>query len=226
MIGRHDDGIVGLGFQQAVPFAGRGTCDETGLTETTATPDDVATTAAGIKLDDDSALVASEEAYGSRGTPAAKPSRQGGVNRPGGRRSGGRGAAGAARGLGGEQEAAAEEDEEGGEEGGEGEAGFESVVLSASMDGVVRAWEMLGKSEKYRMRHPAGVEVTSMLVLPGGSVLVTGEEKNRALACLRLVLHLRGCCSTWVSFIVTNQYAAPCPLRTPLRTPPPKKAPK
>lgn len=57
----------------------------------------------------------------------------------------------------------------------EEEVGFGLVVLSASMDGVIRAWEMLGKSEKYRMRHRSGVEVTSMLVLPGGAVLVTGE---------------------------------------------------
>lgn len=60
-------------------------------------------------------------------------------------------------------------------EGGEEEACFGLVLLSASMDGVIKAWEMLGKNEKYSMRHPGGVEVTSMLVLPGGSILVTGE---------------------------------------------------
>ncbi|CAM9561047.1 unnamed protein product, partial [Hapterophycus canaliculatus] len=58
------------------------------------------------------------------------------------------------------------------------EVGCGLVVLSASMDGVIRAWEMLGKSEKYRMRHTAGVEVTSMLVLPGGTVLVTGTDNG------------------------------------------------
>lgn len=52
------------------------------------------------------------------------------------------------------------------------------VLLSASMDGSVRAWETLGKSEKYCMRHPASEEVTTMLVLPGGSVLVTGEKEQ------------------------------------------------
>lgn len=63
------------------------------------------------------------------------------------------------------------------ETGGEEDAGLGPVVLSASMDGTVRAWETLGKSEKYRMRHPVGEEVTSMLVLPGGSVLATGETQ-------------------------------------------------
>lgn len=78
------------------------------------------------------------------------------------------------------------------QEDGEGRSGFESSVLSASMDGVIRAWETLGKSEKYRMRHPEGVEVTSMLVLPGGSVLVTGEAD---LCTVRLVfVALRGRC--------------------------------
>ncbi|CAM9120840.1 unnamed protein product, partial [Scytosiphon promiscuus] len=59
---------------------------------------------------------------------------------------------------------------------GEQEVGFGLVALSASMDGMIRAWEMLGKSEKYRMKHAAGVEVTSMLVLPSGTVLVTGTD--------------------------------------------------
>lgn len=177
LIGRHDDSIVGLGFQQAMPFAGRETGNSTGLADAT-TPG--VATAPGFELDDDILSVA-EEAHGSGGgTPAAKPGRRGGANRPGGRSRG----RGAARGLGNEQDAEKEDgEEEAGEgEGEEEEAGFESVVLSASMDGVVRAWEMLGKSEKYRMRHPAGVEVTSMLVLPGGFVLATGEMTGRALA--------------------------------------------
>lgn len=70
-----------------------------------------------------------------------------------------------------------EEQEEG--DGKDEEAGFGLVVLSASMNGVIRAWETLGKSEKYCMRHSGGVEVTSMLVLPGGSVLVTGKTRTR-----------------------------------------------
>lgn len=73
-------------------------------------------------------------------------------------------------------------DKEATEDDGEEDVGFGLVVLSASVDGTISAWEMLGKSEKYRMRHPAGVEVTSMLVLPGGSVLVTGEFKVVAWA--------------------------------------------
>lgn len=163
LIGRHDDSIVGLGFQEAAAFTfGRDTYN-TGLAETTA---DITTE--GFKPED-KALVAVEAASGSGGTPATKRGRQGGTNRLGAQ-SGRRGAGGIERGFGSEADEAKEE-----------EAGLESVVLSASMDGVVRAWEMLGKSEKYRMRHPAGVEVTSMLVLPGGSVLVTG--KTRATLC-------------------------------------------
>ncbi|CAN0464501.1 unnamed protein product [Ectocarpus sp. 12 AP-2014] len=66
-----------------------------------------------------------------------------------------------------------EQEEKGGKE---EEASFGLVILSASLNGVIRAWETLGKSEKYCMRHSGGAEVTSMLVLPGGSVLVTGTD--------------------------------------------------
>lgn len=174
VVGRHDESIVGLGFQQAASLAGRDT-SSAGLAETTA---DITT--AGSKLDNNASVV--EEARGSGGTSVAT-NKQGGANRLGGER-GRRRAAGGARGRLDSEPGEATED-------GEGEAGFESVVLSASIDGVIRAWEILGKSEKYRMRHPAGVEVTSMLVLPGGSVLVTGENLARlqltdgcACACL------------------------------------------
>ena len=56
---------------------------------------------------------------------------------------------------------------------------FGLVLLSASMDGSIRAWETLGKSEKYCMRHPASEEATTMVVLPGGSVLATGGNTSR-----------------------------------------------
>lgn len=56
------------------------------------------------------------------------------------------------------------------------EVGSGLMVLSVSVDGAVRIWETLGKSEQYRMQHPSGVEVTSILVLPGGFILATGED--------------------------------------------------
>lgn len=68
----------------------------------------------------------------------------------------------------------------------EEEAGFGLVVLSASLDGTIRAWETLGNSEKYRMRHPIGEEVTSMLVLPGESILATGEITSLTCRCATL----------------------------------------
>eukprot|EP00752_Nemacystus_decipiens_P009558 g8538.t1 len=195
LIGRHDDGIVGLGFQQAEAFAARETRNTTtSLVEAATAPPDVVTeavaaaavalpaaAAAGFGLYREDNAVVAEGARGSAGTPpAAEPGRRGGASRPGGRSSGGRGAAGVARGLDSELDAANEggeqQQEEEEEKGKKEKAGFESVVLSASMDGTVRAWEMLGKSEKYRMRHPNGVEVTSMLVLPGGAILVTGAD--------------------------------------------------
>lgn len=49
------------------------------------------------------------------------------------------------------------------------------VVLSACVDGTIRAWEALGMSEKYCMQHAPGEEVMSMLVLPGSSVVATGS---------------------------------------------------
>lgn len=102
------------------------------------------------------------------GISLTKPSRQRIEKRFSGQ-SGHSGAGGVAKNDGNDKEAT--------EDDGEDEASFGLVVLSASVDGTISAWEMLGKSEKYRMRHPAGVEVTSMLVLPGGSVLVSGEFK-------------------------------------------------
>ncbi|CAM9333629.1 unnamed protein product, partial [Discosporangium mesarthrocarpum] len=67
--------------------------------------------------------------------------------------------------------------EAGEEGGGRGVGGMESslVVLSASLDGTVRAWEPLGTCERYHMKQPEG-EITSMEVLPEGVVLATGSE--------------------------------------------------
>eukprot|EP00903_Cladosiphon_okamuranus_P006728 g6565.t1 len=164
LIGRHDGSIIGLGFQHAASLAGRHKCGA-GLAETT--PD---VTTAGFKLDNNAVVAAGVREGG--GTPVTANLEEGAnrlVVKSGHPRRGLRDAAGEARGRLDSELGAAKES-------GEGEARFESVVLSASMDGVIIAWEMLGKSEKYRMRHPAGVEVTSMVVLPGGSVLVTGTD--------------------------------------------------
>lgn len=81
----------------------------------------------------------------------------------------------------------------------EEEIGVGLVLLSASMDGSVRAWETLGKSEKYCMRHPAAEEVTTMLVLPGGSILVTGETQSVAALGTSGTARTRSlhACRTW-----------------------------
>lgn len=180
LIGRHDDSIVGLGFQQPSAFAGREVRDNntTTLAAATTTP---GATATGFDLEDKAVSPVAEEPSGSGGVRATKPGRRQGssASRLGSRRSGRNSSSGgdAATTLGSgssSEPGVAEEDGEEEEEE-EEEVALETVVLSASMDGIVRAWEMLGKSEKYRMRHPAGVEVTSMLVLPGGALLVTGE---------------------------------------------------
>lgn len=172
-IGRHDDSIVALGFQQAAAFAGRETCHAGPAGKT------LGVTTAEFKLEDKA--LAAEEASGSGVTPATGPGRQGDANRLGGQ-NGRRSSAGVAGGLDSEPDAAKEDGEE--------EVVTEPVLLSASMDGVIRAWETLGKSEKYRMRHPAGVEVTSMLVLPGGSLLVTGETRKLVAGVAALVTRL------------------------------------
>lgn len=52
-------------------------------------------------------------------------------------------------------------------------------VLSVSMDGKISAWETVGESEKYQMQHSQDEEVASMVVLPGGRILATGETPER-----------------------------------------------
>lgn len=150
LLGRHNDSIVGLGFQGKA-FAGRrpSTAFDSNCIATTVT-----VTKAEYKVKNNELI---EDA------PTAGEMHKCGDNRHAAQSS--------ACGVGVDNSDSALDGCR------EEEAGFGLVVLSASVDGTVRAWETLGKSEKYRMRHTAGEEVTSMLVLPGGSVLATGENE-------------------------------------------------
>lgn len=191
LIGRHDDSILGLGFQGASAYPSRRNApsNDGGI--------DIAGRAGSVqKLEDRSEKQYVDESKGSctgvvrttcnelEGTGLEFDSDK----RPTDQR-GSHGSVGGVAEIHNSDTEASEEDtkeeEEEGEqeeeEGKEEEAGFGLVVLSASMNGVIRAWETLGKSEKYCMQHSGGVEVTSMLVLPGGSVLVTGMIRTRWL---------------------------------------------
>lgn len=158
-MGSHSDSIVGLAFQEKSSFTGPSQSRSMSVADTT-----VGVTPAEYKLLKDKLLVAEERGNSSSGSGALPLSRRGGEKRPFGQ-------SGGAGGVAKRHESEAEETEEDGEE----EVCFGLVLLSVSMDGVIKAWEMLGKNEKYCMRHPGGVEVTTMLVLPGGLTLVTGE---------------------------------------------------
>lgn len=52
-------------------------------------------------------------------------------------------------------------------------------ILSVSVDGKISAWETMGECEKYQIQHPPDEEVASMVVLPGGRLLATGETPER-----------------------------------------------
>lgn len=166
LIGRHDDSILGLDFQGAAALAGQQNCD--GYLDRTT----VDVTTAERQLDGEKLVVKQKNGGGTSVTKSSQKR----VEQRFSAQDGHSGAGGVGRDDGSDKEAT--------EDDGEDEVSFGLVVLSASMDGTISAWEMLGKSEKYRMRQPAGVEVTSMLVLTGGSVLVTGEStlERRLLA--------------------------------------------
>lgn len=190
LVGRHDDSIVGLGFQGVPAFTVRrktpevDSGDDPGVRTTTKEHELVSEKPAIDDTDTEGMCLATMSSQHQGNALISDPG-HGKTSACGGR----------------EKEASEvdrkegqEEDRERGEEDKgeenvtekEEEVGFGLVVLSASMDGVIRAWEMLGKSEKYRMRHTAGVEVTSMLVLPGGSVVVTGQKLVQLQICSSL----------------------------------------
>ena len=164
LLGQHESTILGLGFQ-GTPFAGRR--PTAASTDHTLAAGDVKTVERNNKLNHGTqarettadTLATAEMTLAREGTPSPPLDRER-------MRSRGTERATTKGGV----------EEEGGALG--------LVLLSASMDGSVRAWETLGKSEKYCMRHPATEEVTTMLVLPGGSVLVTGEKRAVATAGL------------------------------------------
>lgn len=57
---------------------------------------------------------------------------------------------------------------------------FDLLLVSACVDGTVCAWATYGTAgRKYRLGHPSGDEVTSMIVLPGGFTMVTGERRPK-----------------------------------------------
>lgn len=155
MLGRHDDAILGLGFQGGTVTARR---------NCTASTVDV--TAACCELENEKMVEGAPD--GSAGVMSRKhrnmrnsvisSCRAGGAGGPG------------------HSDSPTEDGIE------EESAGFGLVVLSACIDGSVKAWETLGMSEKYRMKHPTGDEVTSMLILPGGSILATGETGTHAVS--------------------------------------------
>lgn len=154
-LGHHQESIVGLGFQGAA-VTSRQASSRTGKDRNTTT---IEATAAEYKLQNGKLVeetLAIPEAAGIRVRGEDKLSAHSSAAGSGAHGFGGGGVA---------------------EESGEA-AGFGLLVLSASVDGTITAWETVGKSEKYKMHHPQGEEVTSMLVLPGGSVLATGEEPH------------------------------------------------
>lgn len=165
VLGRHHDTIVGLGFEGINSSNGRAAA------AATTDPTSIATAIATAAYDVQAAVTADQTT--TETTPAeaknegrAEPEKKHSVDI-------------ASRGEGGSRGAAADVGDNGGNKDREDKDGQEEVfglvVLSACVDGTVRAWETRGMSEKYRMRHPSEEEVTSMLVLPGGFVMATGK---------------------------------------------------
>lgn len=161
MVGRHDDAIVSLGFQGAISARRQAAVAAAG--DPTAITAAAAAAAFEPQTDTQSQGSRSNSTIARNGCQLGEEqsiSRDSATPNVGGERlqQGGSGAE------------TGDDEEEGGRE-----EGFGLVVLSSCVDGTVRAWETLGMSEKYRMRHPRGEEVSSMLVLPGGCVMATGK---------------------------------------------------
>lgn len=158
VLGSHDDTIIGLGFEGINYSNGRtaaaGSTSLTSIASAASSPGDTAdqtTTETTLASAKHQRRVVVEKKHSVENTSRGE------------RES--RGAAGGTSSNGNDKD---REDMD------EQEQVFGLVVLSACIDGTVRAWETCGMSEKYRMRHPPDEEVTSMLVLPGGVVMATG----------------------------------------------------
>lgn len=168
VLGRHDDTIMGLSFQGANSSSRRAAVDA--AKDPTSDAANAATAAYKLK----SVEVAEAGSTTSICKPRTKATNK--AERIEVDKRGSEDSASSDGGRGGEEPGVGREGGRGG--GGDNsdkeEEGFGPVLLSACVDGTVRAWETLGMSEKYRMRHAPGDEVTSMLVLPGGSVMATG----------------------------------------------------
>lgn len=152
LLGLHNDAIVGLGFQGGKVVRKRDRAAST-----------IDATAACHKLENDKLVEGAPDRYADMMTSQKYDKKL----RHSATSSSGRAGEARRRSHG---DSATEDEEE--------TAGVSLVVLSACIDGSVRAWETLGMSEKYRMEHPVGEEVISMLVLPGGSILATGETET------------------------------------------------
>lgn len=173
VLGRHDDTIVGMGFEGAKSSDRRAAA--AAAIDPTFQAGAAAAAAydlhAATKVDQDKAVTPSPESNNKGSAHAEKEAHSRSTSRLGGDARHATPLTPSGGGSQNDSRGRQEQEEEGEEE------VFGLVVLSACVDGTVRAWETRGMSEKYRMRHPIHEEVTSMLVLPGGSVMATGKVK-------------------------------------------------